>query len=144
MKDMNSWEKTFLNNMLGTPVILALAAAAEPLSEVVETTLGLSLMPGMIVLLSCVMGLGISMSGTKCREVLSATSFDVLGNSTKYLTLAMSMIFLNSKPSTVSLIGVIVALTGGAFYSPAGKTFCDFVTGANGNKERQVKSKKET
>ena len=54
------------------------------------------------------------------RDILSATSFDVLGNTTKYLTLAINAVLLGSSTNTVALIGILLALTGSALYSPAG------------------------
>jgi hypothetical protein len=54
-------------------------------------------------------------------QVLSATSFDVLGNCTKYLTLALSIFLLGSQASAAGIVGVLIALTGGAIYSPAGE-----------------------
>jgi drug/metabolite transporter (DMT)-like permease len=107
-KDMSSWEKSFLNNLLATPAVLILAFAFEDSSTVLS--------------LSCVMGLGISMSGTKCRDVLSATSFDVLGNCTKYLTLGLSALILNTHNSLISIFGICIALFGTVLYSPAGET----------------------
>lgn len=75
------------------------------------------------------MGLGISMSGISCRSVLSATSFDVLGNCTKYLTLAVSAIFLGSTNSAASIGGIVIALTGCAIYSPAGAYVIGLILG---------------
>merc|ERR1719183_2180120 len=66
------------------------------------------------------MGLGISMSGIKCRETLSATSFDVLGNANKYATLAVNAVILGSSTNRMSFGGIITALTGSFLYSPAG------------------------
>eukprot|EP00285_Hemiselmis_virescens_P005529 CAMPEP_0173402470 /NCGR_PEP_ID=MMETSP1356-20130122/54022_1 /TAXON_ID=77927 ORGANISM="Hemiselmis virescens, Strain PCC157" /NCGR_SAMPLE_ID=MMETSP1356 /ASSEMBLY_ACC=CAM_ASM_000847 /LENGTH=262 /DNA_ID=CAMNT_0014362809 /DNA_START=29 /DNA_END=814 /DNA_ORIENTATION=- len=89
-KHISVWEKTFLNNALGTPIVIAIALWREDMAEVVSQSRGLTVWGAAAVLASCFMGLGISMSGVACRSVLSATSFDVLGNCTKYLTLAIS------------------------------------------------------
>ena len=59
------------------------------------------------------------MSGIKCRDTLSATSFDVLGNCTKYATLAINALVLGSSTNAISLAGILLALTGSALYSPA-------------------------
>ena len=59
------------------------------------------------------------MSGIKCRDTLSATSFDVLGNCTKYATLAINALVLGSSTNALSLAGILLALTGSALYSPA-------------------------
>ena len=62
---------------------------------------------------------GISQTGTVCRSSLSATGFDVLGNSTKYATLFFSVVVFGSSVPATSLLGVLVALTGGVIYSSA-------------------------
>lgn len=64
--------------------------------------------------------------------MLSATSFDVLGNCTKYLTLAVSAIFLGSTNSAASIGGIVIALTGCAIYSPAGGYVIGLVVGRGG------------
>jgi hypothetical protein len=68
------WEKTYLNNMLGTPIILIIAFFREDIKSLASRLGGLSWMDTTVILASCVMGLGISMSGTSCRSTLSATS----------------------------------------------------------------------
>jgi len=60
---------------------------------------------------------GISQTGSICRDALSATGFDVLGNSTKYATLLLSVLLWESPITSMSLMGVLVALTGGVVYS---------------------------
>lgn len=136
LKDMGAWEKTFLNNLLATPLVLSLAYGNEGLEMVAQRLVTMEIGGATVVLLSCVMGLGISLSGTKCRDVLTATSFDVLGNCTKYLTLGMSYL-LGSSTSAGSYIGVLIALTGCALYSPAGELLLKgvgAVTGVGKNK----------
>jgi hypothetical protein len=64
---------------------------------------------------------GDGLAGRVLMQVLSATSFDVLGNCTKYLTLAFSIFLLGSQASAAGIVGVLIALTGGAIYSPAGE-----------------------
>jgi solute carrier family 35 len=120
-KDMSSWEKSFLNNLLATPAVLGIVIAVEDPAKVLEDMRTLSASGWSVLILSCVMGLGISMSGTKCRDVLSATSFDVLGNCTKYLTLGLSALLLDTQNSPASIFGICIALSGTVLYSPAGE-----------------------
>jgi drug/metabolite transporter (DMT)-like permease len=121
-KDMSSWEKSFLNNLLATPAVLMLVVSFEDVSTISNDLSSLSFTGLAVLILSLVMGLGISMSGTKCRDVLSATSFDVLGNCTKYLTLGLSALILNTHNSLISIFGICIALSGTMLYSPAGET----------------------
>jgi drug/metabolite transporter (DMT)-like permease len=123
-QEMNSWEKAFLNNILSTPAVIALSCFYENFRSLSVDMKSLSLGGVISLILSCVMGFGISMSGTKCREVLSATSFDVLGSCTKYLTLALSTVILQAQNSVLSIVGICIALSGTVLYSPAGDMLC--------------------
>jgi drug/metabolite transporter (DMT)-like permease len=123
-QDMNSWEKAFLNNILSTPAVIALSCFYENFRTLSVDVKSLSLGGITSLALSCLMGFGISMSGTKCREVLSATSFDVLGSCTKYLTLALSTLILRARNSVLSIVGICIALSGTVLYSPAGDMLC--------------------
>lgn len=133
-KGMSSWEKSFLNNLLATPAVLLIVFAIEDPTKVLNDMVSLSVTGWAVLILSCVMGLGISMSGTKCRDVLSATSFDVLGNCTKYLTLGLSAILLDTRNSLVSIVGICIALSGTMLYSPAGEKLWQ-LTGLNPKKQ---------
>ena len=126
--EMNSWEKTFLNNLLSTPAVLAMCGIYENMDSVKHDLGSLSRSGCSLLALSSLMGFGISMSGTKCREYLSATSFDVLGSCTKYMTLALSAVILRARNSVLSMVGICIALTGTVLYSPAGELFYRCVT----------------
>lgn len=56
-----------------------------------------------VVLMSCIIGIGISISGFMCREAISATSFSVVGNMNKVLT-----VFINFLVSLQAFIHVPV------------------------------------
>ena len=120
-QEMNSWEKTFLNNFLSTPVVIAMCALCEDNKKLSSDFRALSPQEYLLLALSGLVGFGISMSGTKCREYLSATSFDVLGSCTKYLTLALSLTILRARNSILSVVGICIALSGTVLYSPAGE-----------------------
>jgi drug/metabolite transporter (DMT)-like permease len=120
-QEMNSWEKTFLNNFVSTPVVIAMCGISEDTKNLFRDFHALSIKEHLLLALSGIMGFGISMSGTKCREYLSATSFDVLGSCTKYLTLALSLAILRARNSILSIIGICIALSGTVLYSPAGE-----------------------
>ena len=57
-KGMNSWEKTYLNNLLASPVILLLSFLTEDMSSLHRKVVEIELLPLFWVLLSCVIGLG--------------------------------------------------------------------------------------
>merc|ERR1711907_316240 len=118
--DMSTWEKSFLSNAMTVPILTLMSLYSEGWSACITAFRGLSVSGLSIVLLSCLMGLGISVAGTRCREVFSATGFDVLGNMNKFLSIALSQILLGSVVSFQSLCGLVVALCGGILYSPLG------------------------
>lgn len=123
-QQMSTWEKSFLMNAMIVPLLTVHCLMNENMTQAI-TDLTLLPMNGLaIVVLSCFMGLGISVAGTRCREVFSATAFDVLGNMNKFLSIALSQYLLGSVVSGQSLCGLVLALFGGVVYSPLGKKAC--------------------
>jgi solute carrier family 35 protein len=122
--DVGPWGKTLMNNIVASPLILTVSYAVEDLGRMHELLLKFSSMDFFVIFLSCVGGFGISFSGTCCRQMLSATGFDVLGNCTKYATLAFNAFLLGSNLSAASMAGVLLALSGGVLYSPASSLVC--------------------
>jgi GDP-mannose transporter len=120
-QQMSTWEKSFLNNAMTVPLLTLHCIFNENMTQAMVDMQDLSLQGLGLVLLSCFMGLGISVAGTRCREVFSATAFDVLGNMNKFLSIALSQYLLGSIVSGQSLCGLVLALFGGILYSPLGK-----------------------
>jgi len=120
-QEMSSWEKSWLSNLMTVPALTLYCLLFEQLPQGILEMSQLSVYGALIVLLSCFMGLGLSVAGTKCRDVFSATSFDVLGNMNKIVSILLSRILLGSVMSTQSAMGLLLAMTGGMLYSPLGK-----------------------
>merc|ERR1712072_1245025 len=87
--EMTTWEKSWLSNAMTVPVLSLYCFYAEDVPSCIQAMTRLSLPGAALVLLSCFMGLGISVAGTRCRELFSATGFDVLGNMNKFLSIAL-------------------------------------------------------
>eukprot|EP00658_Telonema_sp_P-2_P039062 TRINITY_DN27928_c0_g1_i1.p1 TRINITY_DN27928_c0_g1~~TRINITY_DN27928_c0_g1_i1.p1 ORF type:complete len:337 (-),score=77.73 TRINITY_DN27928_c0_g1_i1:152-1162(-) len=136
-ESMTTWEKSFLSNVMTVPVLTMASAYFEGVPSCVAALFSMSAPGMMVVALSCVMGLGISVAGTRCRESFSATGFDVLGNMNKFISIGLSRTLLGSVVSSQSLIALIVALGGGFLYSPLG-TKC--VNGLMGTGEAQLQT----
>jgi len=58
-KAMSTWEKSFLNNMLATPIMMGCMGLFEDMSQMRTAFVSMSAMQGAFLALSCVMGLGI-------------------------------------------------------------------------------------
>lgn len=70
-----------------------------------------------MVLLSCIMGLGISISGFVCREMVSATSFSVIGNVNKVFTVFVNYFAWSYHASPLGLACLSICIFGGAYYA---------------------------
>jgi len=120
-KSMSTWEKSYLNNLMTVPILSLYCIYSENVPACIHALPELPERGLCIVLLSCVMGLAISVAGTRSREIFSATSFDVLGNMNKFISIGLSQVLLKSTAGHKSLAGLFVALLGGILYSPLGK-----------------------
>jgi len=116
---MTSWGRSFYNNYLSlVPVFLMILITNEhnkvqQLHEAGEITTAAVTM----VMLSCVVGLGISISGFMCRELISATSFSVVGNMNKILTIFINYVAWEYHASPLGLACLLICLVGGAYYA---------------------------
>jgi len=116
---MSSWGRSFYNNYLSlVPVFLMILMSNEhnkvqQLYESGEIGNGAFV----LVFLSCIVGLGISISGFVCRELISATSFSVVGNMNKILTIFINFVVWEYHASFQGLACLLICLIGGAYYA---------------------------
>jgi len=115
---MSNWGRSYYNNLLSMGplfVIAILNGEFAKLSDLYEEN-GMPFGTQVVVLLSCVIGIGISISGFMCREAISATSFSVVGNMNKVLTVFINfLIFQNA--SMWGIASLLICLFGGAYYA---------------------------
>jgi len=71
------------------------------------------------LLLSCVTGLGISWTGFKCQQVLTATAYTVVGVMNKLLTVLLNVLIWDQHASPAGIAALCVCLGGGALYQQA-------------------------
>jgi len=114
---MSNVEKTYYNNLMAIPLLLVISIATEDWGSVPVHLTNMTLTGWCCIALSCFMGTAISMCGTACRDLLSATSFNIAGNLNKFLTILMSVAFLETRIVAQSAIGLFLALSGGAAYA---------------------------
>jgi GDP-mannose transporter len=116
---MTSWGRSFYNNFLGTvPCFCLLLFFGEntKVKDILETQV-ISFGTVAIVAFSCAVGLGISIAGFMCRELISATSFSVVGNMNKVLAVFINFMIWDYHASSAGLISLSICLAGGAYYS---------------------------
>jgi len=117
---MSSWGRSFYNNFISIfPVAIMAVALKEPteLQEYIETSSCDQPITTIMVVLSCIMGLGISISGFKCREAVSATTFSVVGNMNKVFTVFINFFVWDYHASIPGLLCLSICLFGGGYYA---------------------------
>lgn len=114
---MTSWGRSFYNNILATIPVLIMSFIAGENDKLVDEKEAFTNLTYIMVGLSCVMGLGISISGFACRELISATSFSVVGNMNKVLTVVINFIAWDSHTSMSGLACLSICIVGGALYA---------------------------
>ena len=122
LPQMGTFEKTFYQNLMGLPLILVIVLATEPVlgaGGLLPAVLGLSAGGATVVLVSCAAGLAVSFAGTRARELLSPTSFNVLGNASKPVTVLLSMFIFDNKHSPLALAGLAGVLASSFWYGLA-------------------------
>jgi len=115
---MTSWGRSYYNNVLSMfPfALLALVKEKEKISELYQADM-VTVSVMIVVLLSCLVGIGISISGFMCRAAISATSFSVVGNMNKVLTIFINFVVWDSHASLSGLGSLCICLFGGAYYA---------------------------
>jgi len=116
---MTSWGRSYYNNFLSIfPVLIMIFASGEVEKGQLLFDEGFAQpITTIMVVLSCLMGLGISISGFMCRELISATSFSVVGNMNKVLTVFINFFVWDSHASLLGLFCLSLCLVGGAYYA---------------------------
>jgi hypothetical protein len=118
IKDMSKYTMSLYNNSLGLPLFLVvwlLQGEAELLPVHLEKVNFLGVC---IISTTCVIGFMISVSGFALQKLVSATSFLVINNLTKFLNILLGMMLLRDRlVGILDSSGCVLALGAGAWYS---------------------------
>lgn len=118
---MSNWSRSFYNNIVSLiPVGIIAISTGEPqaLSDMVKLK-EISIATIVLVLISSLIGIGISVSGFMCRELVTATSFSVIGNMNKILTIILNYLVISDHANIYGLGSLFVCLLGGIWYTKA-------------------------
>jgi len=118
--DISKTGCALINNGLGLiPVLLAAYFLGE-FSEVPYAVAQLDAWAKMNIVLSCIIGLGISYCGIWAQSLISATSFLVMVNANKFVIIAIEAVGLHTKVlSYTQAAGATVTLLGACLYAQA-------------------------
>ena len=71
------------------------------------------------LVVSCLIGMGISWAGFWCQSLVSATTYTVVGVMNKMLTVAMNVLVWDNHASTAGIASLGVCILGGSLYQQA-------------------------
>jgi len=120
-KDLSTGTCTILNNFFGALPTLMLAMSTGQLHDArVEQAQWLQPPVLVLLLLSGLVGTGISVLGIECQRAVSATSFSVMQNASKVAVVgAGALLFLDPIGSPASAMGLLLSLGGSFVYGLA-------------------------
>ena len=114
---MTQWERVFYTNALAIPPTIVLYFATG------ENTMEMKNGNGAMfyLVLSCVVGVAISYSGWKCRSVITATTFTLVGVLNKMATITFTIILWPSDFSVLKTLSLLACVGFGLMYVDAPK-----------------------
>jgi len=114
--EMSTWTRVYYNNALGLFPVLFFGLIFGEYNNMGDKAVTLNSL--VVLLCACVVGLGISFAGFHARQLLSATSFTVLGVSNKIISVTLSLLFLsNTGISYASMCGLLLCILCGSLYA---------------------------
>jgi GDP-mannose transporter len=115
VKMESNWGRVFYSNLLSCGPLLALSVASWEVSAVESaTSLGV-----LLILVTVLLGCGMSYFAWAARSAVSATSFTVIGNVCKILTMVINMFAWNHHASEIGICFLLLSFGGTYFYKQA-------------------------
>jgi GDP-mannose transporter len=118
LKEMTKFSMSLYNNLLCLPLIVFVLWLQDEHKRIMQRGIDVSPFGWFVVALTCVFGFVISTSGFAVQKLVSATTFLVINNVTKFANIFFGIVFMGDKVDDPKAIaGCIIALGAGAFYS---------------------------
>ena len=112
---MTQWERVFYNNTLAIPPTVVLYyLTGENRKQVSTQDRALS-----YLILSCIIGVGISYSGWKCRSVITATTFTLVGVLNKIMSITFTVLLWPENTSITMTLALVTCVAFGLLYEEA-------------------------
>lgn len=115
IKMRSNWGRVFYTNLWASIMLSLLTALTEPQ---VLLTMRWTLQPVAALSLSCAAGVAMSYFAFLCRAAVSATSFTVIGNVCKIVTVLINVCIWDKHASPLGLGALLVCLAAAATYQP--------------------------
>ena len=116
---LNNWSRSYNINILSMPLALAQMLLAEEMLQMGDEKNEWSAKTIILLVASCVMGLGMSVATMWIREALSATSVSVVATCNKFISELVNWFIWNKHTTSDGLWAVLVIMVCGIFYEQA-------------------------
>mmetsp|Transcript_87400 Transcript_87400/g.203285 ORF Transcript_87400/g.203285 Transcript_87400/m.203285 type:complete len:326 (-) Transcript_87400:127-1104(-) len=118
--DISKTGVTFLNNIEGMVPLIIVAWLSHEFHEIGPAFRALDVAGIVWVVLSCLVGVGISYFGIWAQSLISATSFLVLVNANKFFIIFVEAFCMHSKVlKPIQIVGAAIAILAGVGYGKA-------------------------
>ena len=112
---LSTWEQTLYQNLLALPILFLVALA----NERTEAAKHVPVTIVVLLVFSCFLGFGMSFFSFYLRKELSATTFTMVGNLCKVLTVAANSLVWTQHASPIGVASVILCIGFSSLYSSA-------------------------
>ena len=117
--DSPTWGPVLYQNMLAIVPMMALGASKGEMDQALPALMKVPFSGMLVLLFSCVTGTMIGYSGWRCRGLVSATTFTLVGVVNKFLTILLNVIIWEKHSTPFGLMAVCCCLLAGSFYQQA-------------------------
>ena len=115
---LTNWGRVYYTNLLGIVPLLVLSVAFDETSQLASTVQWST--PTIVwLVVSCALGVAISYFQFLARFHVSTTSFLVLGNICKVLTIVANCLVWNKHTNADGLLSIFISLVASVFYKQA-------------------------
>lgn len=116
---MTTWGRVYYNNLLSIPFVLVFGLFFQ--DHIALMNHEWDFISATSVFLSCVVGIGISYAGFNLRDLVTATSFTVIGVVNKLATTAVNAVMWDNHADAYGIAALLVCIAGGSLYQQSGK-----------------------
>jgi len=113
------WTPVLYTNSLSILPTLLVGVASGEFTRARLEAIELSPVGGSWLLLSCLVGIGISWSGFWCQSLITATAYTVVGVTNKMLTVTVNVLIWDKHASPYGIASLLLCLIGGSLYQQA-------------------------
>jgi GDP-mannose transporter len=113
------WTPVLFTNTLSILPALLLGAVSGEFSHARLSRLTITSTGVFWLLVSCVIGIGISWAGFLCQSLITATAYSVVGVMNKMLTVTVNVLIWDKHASPAGISSLLVCLVGGSLYQQA-------------------------